>query len=277
MHPYVITLSSEKGGVGKTTVATNLAIYLKALLEDLPVTIFSFDNHFTVDRMFRIGTGAGGGDMHDLLTGQAPEVLTEMGQFGVQFVPSSRRLPELRERFDDPASFARLLAASRLQGIVLIDTRPDLDVYTRNALYASDRVIVPVKDLPSLENCRYLFEFFDRSGLQRRSLRLLPCLVDARIRFDGPFRDMQQLLRAYALNRGYRCLDCCISRSPKVDSLHTNPNGRVYPILTHGQNSDVHGQFTHLAQLLLDDYLAESVRRLGAFASEATPQSVNQN
>ncbi len=43
--PYIVTISSEKGGVGKTTLATNLAIYLKALHEDLPVTLLSFDNH----------------------------------------------------------------------------------------------------------------------------------------------------------------------------------------------------------------------------------------
>lgn len=268
MHPYVITLSSEKGGVGKTTVATNLAIYLKALAEDLPVTIFSFDNHFTVDRLFRIGKGSGQGDMFDLLNGRSfTENLAELGQFGVQFIPSSRRLPELRNHFSDHATLARILATAQLKGIVLVDTRPDLDALTRNALYASDRVIVPIKDLPSLENCRYLYDFFDQNGLSRRVVRLLPCLVDARIHFEGPFRDMLQLLRAYALHRGYRTLDCCITRSPKVDSLQTNPDGKVYPILTHGQNSDVHAQFTQLARLILNDYHKETGRRL----QEAAP------
>ena len=52
--PYIVTISSEKGGVGKTTLATNLAIYLKALHEELPVTLLSFDNHFSVDQMFSI-------------------------------------------------------------------------------------------------------------------------------------------------------------------------------------------------------------------------------
>ena len=55
---------------------------------------------------------------------------------------------------------ARLLADSKLGGIVIIDTRPDLDVFTQNALYSADRVIVPVKDAPSLENSRNLYDFF---------------------------------------------------------------------------------------------------------------------
>jgi hypothetical protein len=149
---------------------------------------------------------------------------------------------------------ARLLAVSQLPGIVIIDTRPDLDILTRNALYAADRVIIPVKDMPSLENCRNIFELFDRRGLDRKSLALIPCLVDSRIKYDGPFADQKALLKAYAINRGYRCFDTHISKSPKVESLNTNPDGRIYPILTHARNTDVYGQFACLAKSIIADF-----------------------
>ena len=86
--PYIITISSEKGGVGKTTLATNLAIYLKALHEDLPVTLFSFDNHFSVDRMFRIGRGKPAGNVAGLFRGIPAEQVVETGEYGVQFIHS---------------------------------------------------------------------------------------------------------------------------------------------------------------------------------------------
>src|SRR5512147_1634408 len=95
-HPYVITVSSEKGGVGKTTLATNLAIFLKAMDEELPVTIFSFDNHFTVDRMFEIKGQAPRGDVTGLLAETPSLELIHTGQYGIGYVPSSTELARIK-------------------------------------------------------------------------------------------------------------------------------------------------------------------------------------
>lgn len=252
--PYILTISSEKGGVGKTTLATNLAIYLKAMQEDLPVTIMSFDNHFTVDRMFELKGQQPHGTVSELLTGTRGADLLHQGQYGVTYVPSSNTLTELYHDFKGPMALCRIMAESGISGIVILDTRPDLNIVTQNALYAADRVLIPVKDMPSLENCKHIFALFDQRGIDRKTLALIPCLIDNRIKYDGLFKDQRTLLRAFAINRGYRCLDTYISKSPKVESLNTNPDGKIYPILNYARDTDVHNQFTELARDILTGF-----------------------
>lgn len=250
-YPFVITISSEKGGVGKTTLATNLAIFLKALKEDLPVTVFSFDNHFTIDRMFELPGHKTSGTVADLLKGVPGGELLNTGQYGVSYIPSSNELTDLRTTLNGPMVLARMMAESQIPGVVIIDTRPELDILTQNALYAADQAYIPVKDMASLENCKNIFALFDSRGLDKKSLALLPCLIDSRIKFDGMFRDQRTLLKAFAINRGYRCLDSFISKSPKVDSLNTNPEGKIFAVLTHARGTEVYGQFAGIARNLL--------------------------
>jgi len=271
--PYVITISSEKGGVGKTTLATNLAVFIKALNEDIPVSILSFDNHFTIDKMFTIKAAPDAKTVANLISGEKGSELLQTGQYGVNFIPSSVNLTREKSRIKSPMDVARFIAISDIPGILIIDTRPDLETLTENALYAADRVLIPVKDMPSLENCRNIFALFDKRGLDKKSLILVPCLIDERIKFDGLFVDQKTLLRAFAINRGYRCHDVYISKSPKVESLNTNPDGKIYPILTHGRGTDVHGQFFALAKEILEDFDATTEPRSLLFSQWMSAES----
>lgn len=276
-YPYVITISSEKGGVGKTTLATNLAIYLKALSEDLPVSVVSLDNHFTVDKMFAIKGQKINGDVTDLLLETPGSSLLHTGQYGVDYIPSSMALDDLRDSIKGTMVLSRLLASSDIPGILIIDTRPELNIFTQNALYAADRVIIPVKDMPSLENCRNIFALFEKKGLDKKSLSIIPCLIDARIKYQGPFKDHKSLLRAFAINRGYRCCEGFISKSPKVESLNTNPEGKIYPILTHARGTDVYGQYTQLGREILAEYSAVQEPRSFHFAQWMLSEEKRKN
>ncbi len=254
--PFVLTISSEKGGVGKTTLATNLAIFLKAMQPDMDVTIISFDNHFTVDRMFEIKGRHTTGSVYDMLTGMNACELLHEGNYGVRYIPSSNDLTELYHDFKGPMALCRMMAESGISGIVILDTRPDLNILTQNALYAADRVLIPVKDMPSLENCKHIFALFDQRGIDKKSLALIPCLIDNRIKYDGIFKDQRTLLKAFAINRGYRCLETYISKSPKVETLNTNPDGKIYPVLTHARETDVFGQLQELSRDILSGIFA---------------------
>lgn len=245
--PKIITIACEKGGVGKTTVATNLAIYLRAMREDMPVTILSFDNHLTIDRLFSLKKKPFERTVKDIFDGHSLEELAQLGQYGVSFVPSSRRLKQMSY---DNELFAKQMAHSTFDGVVIIDTGPTLDYFTTSAIIASDILLIPVKDIPSLNNVENIVELSQTDGHLSRRIRLLPSIVDGMVKFRNNSISMDSFLRSLATERGYDLMKNSIPRSPKVESLTTNLTFQVYPVITHARNTAVHRAFSSVAKEL---------------------------
>ncbi|MHB8709141.1 MAG: ParA family protein [Desulfuromonadales bacterium] len=243
---FVVTVASEKGGVGKTTIATNLAVYLKALHEDLPVTIASFDNHFSVDHMFALGPRPSTG-MAELLEAEPAPELVCLGQYGVQYIASARRLEPPPQA---PAWLRARLDALGLEGVLILDTRPILDWFTEAALLAADLVLTPVKDRAALVNAAALRAVLAAAGCADR-LWLVPSLVDARARLNSEVR-VSDFLAFAAREREYQVTELMISKSPRVESLASGFSTRIRPVLTHARQTAVHGQLRQLAEFVLD-------------------------
>ncbi len=275
----VLALSSNKGGVGKTTVATNLAIYFRALREDLPVLLVTLDDQNIVDRMFALRPlqAADGNLKHGWAERSFARVI-RLGQYGVHFVPSAPETALLKGRAEDPHTLRRILLRTEWQGIALLDTKSDLESLTLNAYHAADRVVVPVSDRASLEEAAKTFRLLERCGLGSERGRVLMTLVDHRSRVRGEKAQLLGRLLAEVRARGWPYYRTYLSRSPSVESLNS-ASGVPLSILHHGKGTLVHEQLRELAEEMLQDLGlsricgAEPAVRWGAAPEHARPQT----
>ena len=248
-HPLqVVSVVSNKGGVGKTTIATNLAVYIRALHEELPILVIGLDDQNLVDRMFALEPGPPGQTIADALSSGDLRQTLRLGQYGIHYVPSPVDLPELRAHIREPLQLRSLLEASGWQGLVILDTKSDLDVLTRNAIAASDLTLVVVKDHQSLLEADKVFRLIENWGADRDCARIVLSLIDRRVKYEpGETRDILALLLTAIRERDYPLFQTFVSRSPKIESLHTNRQGTAVSILNGAPDTLVHEQMRLLA------------------------------
>jgi cellulose biosynthesis protein BcsQ len=243
----VIAVSSNKGGVGKTTVATNLAVYLRALHEDLPILILSLDDQGIIERMFGFeGEPPGDGNVKHGWAERSFERVIHMGQYGVHYVRSAQDTALLKARAEDPSTLRRVLDRTEWPGVVIIDTKSDLEALTRNAFYAADRVLVPVADWASLEEAAKVFALLARAGLPSCA-RIVLTLVDRRTHVEATGEELSERLREEIRARGWPRYETSLSRSPRVEALNSE-TGRPLSILHAARGTSVHREMRALAE-----------------------------
>lgn len=173
----ILALANQKGGVGKTTTAVNLA----ACLAEAGARTLVVDLDPQANATSGLGEQAGEISTYDLLDG-APldDVVRETRFENLELVPSRPELAgaavELARRDDGEAFLPEALAPAREHyDFTFVDCPPSLGPLTVNGLAAADGVVVPVQcEYYALEGLAQLLQSID---LVRA--RLNPSLVVA--------------------------------------------------------------------------------------------------
>jgi chromosome partitioning protein len=187
----VYAFANQKGGVGKTTTAINLAACLaeageRALVVDLDPQANATSG---------LGMRANGTSSYDLLDGAPLAELAKPTAFpNLYLVPSKPELAgaavELSQREGGDRYLAHALESAAGFDFVLLDCPPSLGPLTINALAAADRVIVPVQtEYYALEGLAQLVQSIDlikaRLNPRLEIAGVLLTMADARTRLSA--------------------------------------------------------------------------------------------
>ncbi|MCA3244721.1 MAG: ParA family protein [Alphaproteobacteria bacterium] len=266
MPARIIALSNQKGGVGKTTTAINLATALAACGNR--VLVVDFDPQGNTTTGFGVDKRSLNHSTYSLLMGDSTlaEATVATQVPNLHLVPSTIHLSGAEvELVPIMARENRLREA--LQPVydhydyVFIDSPPSLGLLTINALVAASDIIIPLQcEFFAMEGISQLFKTFDlvRKNLNPQ-LQVLGVLLTM---YDKRNNLAQAVERDVRENLGERVFETVIPRNVRLSEApsHGAP-GLIYDVKSPGSQA-----YIRLA--------AELMQRL---AQQAMPQPTAQN
>jgi len=195
----IISVANQKGGVGKTTTAINLACALSCL--DQEVLLLDFDPQGNASSGVGVMPRRGDKTIYEVLSGECPaaSALRQTAFEWLDVLPASHNLAGAEVELVNVASREAVLKKAiaplkEMYKFIFIDCPPSLGLLTVNALAASDSVIVPVQcEYYAMEGLAYFSQTVSkvRNFLNPR-LKIdggILTMYDARINLSNQVKD----------------------------------------------------------------------------------------
>ena len=177
----VIVIANQKGGVGKTTTAVNLAACMA--VTEIPTLIIDMDPQSNATSGLGIELANGDKSIYDVMINNidAKKVIKKSDLPHLDILPSSTRLVGAEIELV-PALARETILKSALGSVngeyeyIFIDCPPSLGLLTLNSLTAADTVLVPVQ-------C----EYFALEGLSQllNTIRLVQKSLNKKLEVEG--------------------------------------------------------------------------------------------
>lgn len=221
----IITIANQKGGVGKTTTAVNLAFGLARIGK---ATLLIDTDPQANATVAVLGRNEPEPTIYDLLIRdrEIREIVAPSGETGLDLLPSEIDLAGVEAELVGQVGSQSMLR-SRMRGglgreydYVIIDTPPSLGLMTLNALAASTEIIIPVsasyfalKGLSQLERTIDLV----RERLASPELRITGVLCTF-FDYTNVAKDVRNLLQK---QYGQQAFETVIPKNVKVEEAHS--------------------------------------------------------